>query len=52
MFIDSSTISRLAPFEGAEEALTSYYSKIAPLLRTEPERGFALSSIDISPLPG
>jgi hypothetical protein len=52
MFIDPSTISRLAPFEGAEDNQLFYHSRITPLLRTEPEVGVALRPIDISPLTG
>src|SRR5712664_4624895 len=36
MFIDSSMASPLAPFEGAEDNLIFYHSKITPPLRTEP----------------
>ena len=36
MFIDSSMASPPVPFEGAEDNLICYQSKITPLLRTEP----------------
>ena len=52
MFIDSSMISPMAPFEGADDNGFVNHSRIPPLLRTEPGRGVALRSINIPPLTG
>ena len=52
MFIESSLISVLAPFEGAESNQTSYHSRITPLLRIEPEWGGAACYRDLIPNRG
>ena len=52
MFIESSVTSTIGSVRRSERRLDFCHSRISPLLRTEPEGGVALRSIDISPLNG